>query len=118
MVLSASIVVRDGLLAAKPWRSAFILERALPFCVRGPVLLAAFFRLAAICFSDAILVLYGFAAPPVAWAAVAASFSARAAQRFSRLLRNDSKRFCADAIKRSIATMSGNASANVAASIE
>src|SRR4051812_19462021 len=36
-------------LTARPWRSAFIRERVLPSCERGPVLRAAFFLFAAIC---------------------------------------------------------------------
>src|SRR5689334_21436687 len=43
--------------AIRPWRKAFRLERRLPSAVRGPVLLLAFFRLAANCFSVVITII-------------------------------------------------------------
>jgi hypothetical protein len=44
--------------AVKPWRNALRLDRRLPEGVCGPLLLAAFLRFAAICFSDAIELIY------------------------------------------------------------
>src|ERR1700674_806527 len=46
--------------AVRPWRSAFRLERTLPFGEAGPVDLIALSRLAAYCKGEGILIISGF----------------------------------------------------------
>jgi len=52
-----------GAVLARPWRKAFRLARALPSVVRGPVLLRALFRFAAILLSD-VTTISSSALPP------------------------------------------------------